>query len=146
MPLLCANGVCPPVRPCEDFGAVVGREDDDGVLVDAHVLQLLHHDPDVVVELRHASFVDGPAVLRIAQFLVFFRQMSDDMHACRIKPKKKRLVFGLGLFDEFDCRIADFVVYGLHPLGIERPSVLDPLFTDLAPARIHGGIVHIGRP
>ena len=47
------------VRPGEDLGAVVGGEDDDGVVVDAHVLELLHHEADVVVELRHAGFVDA---------------------------------------------------------------------------------------
>src|SRR5258708_36211553 len=49
------------IRPGENLGAVVGGEDDDGVVVDAHVLEFLHHDADVVVELRHAGLMDGPA-------------------------------------------------------------------------------------
>src|SRR4029079_16992312 len=39
------------IRPGEDLGAVVGGEDHDGVVVHAHVLELLHHEADVVIEL-----------------------------------------------------------------------------------------------
>src|SRR5271169_6429030 len=39
------------VGPGEDFSAVVGGEHDDGVVVAADVLELLHHKSDVVVEL-----------------------------------------------------------------------------------------------
>ena len=73
VPLLPRERRLSAVRPGEDFGAVVGGEDDDGVVVDAHVLELLHHRADDVVELRHAGFVDGPAVLRVAQRLVLRR-------------------------------------------------------------------------
>src|SRR6266700_7948754 len=58
------------VRPSKDFGAVVGGEDDNGIVVDTHVLELLHHQTDVVVKLRHTGFMDGPAVLRVAHRLV----------------------------------------------------------------------------
>ena len=57
VPLHCANGVCPAIGPGEDLGAVVGREDDDGVVVLAHVLELLHDEADVVIELGHAGFL-----------------------------------------------------------------------------------------
>ena len=40
----------------------------------------------------------------------------------------------------------DLVVHGLHPFGIERAGVLDPLLADLAPARLLGRVVSIGRP
>ena len=68
------------IGPGEDLGAVVGGEDDNGIVVDTHVLELLHQQADVVVELRHAGFMDGPAVLSIAHRLVSWRQMSDDVH------------------------------------------------------------------
>src|SRR5258705_10682579 len=55
------------VRPGEDLGAVVGSEDHDGAVIDAHILELLHHDTDIVVELRHAGLMDGPAVLGVTQ-------------------------------------------------------------------------------
>ena len=44
------------------LGAVVGGEDDDGVVELAHVLQLLEHVADVVVHLLHAGFVDAPVL------------------------------------------------------------------------------------
>src|ERR1019366_2825545 len=72
------------VRPGKYLGAVVGGEDHDGVVIHTDVFQLLHHDADVVVELRHARLVDGPAVLRVAQRLVFRRKVSDNVHARRI--------------------------------------------------------------
>ena len=46
------------IWPGEYLGAVVGSEDHDGVVIHAHVLELLHHHADVVVELRHAGFVN----------------------------------------------------------------------------------------
>ena len=52
------------VGPGEVLGAVVGGEDDDRVVLEPVVLQLLHDRADDVVELRHAGFLDRPAVLR----------------------------------------------------------------------------------
>ena len=101
--------------------------------------------PDVVVELGHAGFMNGPAVLGVAQRFVLRRQMRDDVHAGRIEPQEERLVVGLGLVDELQREVADFVVHGFHPLGIKRAGILDPLFADLAPAWVHGGVVHVGR-
>ena len=134
------------IGPGEDFSAVVGGEDDDGVVVDTHVLELLHHQTDVVVELRHAGFVDGPAVLRVAHGFILGREMRHDVHARRIEPQEEWLAVGLGLVDELEREVADLVVHGLHPLWIERSGVLDLLFADLAPARIHSRVIHVGRP
>ena len=50
------------VREGDRLGAVVGGEDDDGVVELAHVLQLLEHEADVVVHLLHAGFVDAPVL------------------------------------------------------------------------------------
>src|SRR5262245_25049276 len=52
------------VRPGEVLGTVVCAERDDGVVLEAIVLEVLHHRANDVVELRHAGFLDGPAVLR----------------------------------------------------------------------------------
>src|ERR1700722_8103771 len=38
------------VRPRKHLSAVVGGEDDNGIVIDAHILELLHHDADIVVE------------------------------------------------------------------------------------------------
>ncbi len=62
------------VRPGEHFGAVVGGEDDDGVIVHAHVLELLHDRADDVVELGHAGFLrDQPFLPRCASSRTFRR-------------------------------------------------------------------------
>ena len=55
------------IGPGEEFGAVVGREHDDRVVVLAHVLELLHDQTDIVIKLGHAGFLNRPAVLRVAQ-------------------------------------------------------------------------------
>ena len=44
--------------------AVVGGENDDGVVLEAVVLEIVHHGANDVVELGHAGFLDGPAILR----------------------------------------------------------------------------------
>src|SRR5262249_42700774 len=58
------------VGPREVLGAVVGREADDGVVVEAVVLHVLHHRADDVIDLCHAGFLNGPSVLRGAHRLV----------------------------------------------------------------------------
>src|SRR5882724_9490597 len=133
------------IRPGKDLGAVVGGEDHDGVVVNAHLLELVHHDADVVIELRHACFMYRPAVPGVSQGLVFGREVGDDVHPGWIEPQEERLVVGLGLLDELQGKIANFVIYGFHPLGIKRSGILDPLFADLAPAWIHSGVVDGGR-
>ena len=79
------------IGPGEEFGAVVGREDDDGVVVLAHVLELLQHQTDVVVELGHAGFLYRPAILRVAQRFILRREMRDDVHPRRVEPAEERL-------------------------------------------------------
>ena len=63
----CSLGLCErrltAIGPGKDLGAVVGGEDDDGVVVHAHVLELLHHQTNVVIELGHAGFLFRPAIL-----------------------------------------------------------------------------------
>ena len=59
---------------------------------------------------------------------------------------KERLVVLLGLVDELEREVENFVVDGFHPLRIERAGVFDLLFADLAPARLHGRVVLVGGP
>ena len=134
------------VGPGEVLGAVVGGEDDDGVVLEPVVLEVLHHRADDVVELRHAGFLDAPAVLRRAHALILLREVRDDVHAGRVEPEEERLAVGLGLVHELERVVEDLVVHGLHPLRIERAGVLDLLLADLAPARLHGRVVRVGRP
>src|SRR5262249_7224975 len=50
------------VRESNGFSAIVGSEDDDGVVGLPHVVELLEHEADVVVHLLHAGFVDAPVL------------------------------------------------------------------------------------
>ena len=50
------------VREGFGLGAVVGGEDDDGVVGLAHLLDLLKNEADIVVHLLHAGFVDAPVL------------------------------------------------------------------------------------
>src|SRR5262249_3185654 len=50
------------VREGDRFSAVVGGEDNDGVIQLAHLLQLRQHHSDVVIHLLHAGFVDAPVL------------------------------------------------------------------------------------
>src|SRR5262249_62382613 len=70
------------------LGAVVGGEDDDGVVKLAHGLELREHIADVVVHLLHASFVGTPvlAALRAYHGVVLIGQHGGDVHARRVVP------------------------------------------------------------
>src|SRR6516162_2930712 len=52
------------------------------------------------------------------------------------------LAFSMNLSSE----VAYFVVHRFHALWIERTGILDPLHSDLSPARHFGGIVFVGGP
>ncbi len=51
------NGVMPPSGNVIDSGAIVGGEDNDGVVGLPHVVELPEDEADIVVELLHADFV-----------------------------------------------------------------------------------------
>ena len=72
--------------------------------------------------------------------------MGDDVHPRRVEPDEERLVVALRLVDELERVVEDLVVHRLHPLGVERAGVLDLLLADLAPARLFGRVVLVGRP
>ena len=146
VPLLCAKGVCPPsghVKTSVPLSVVKTTM----VLSSTPMsFELLHHQADVVVELGHAGFLLGPAVLCVAHRFVLRREVRDDVHARRVEPHEERLAVLLGLVHEVDGEVANLVVDGLHPLGIERAGVFDPLLADLAPARHLGRVVRVGGP
>ncbi len=134
------------IGPGEEFGAVVGGEHDDGIVVLAHIFELLQHQSDVVIELGHAGFLFRPAILRVARRIPLIREVGHDVHARRVQPAEERLAVRLGLFNELQGEVANFVVHRFHALGIERAGVFNLLFADLAPARHLGRVVHVGRP
>ena len=153
VPLPPANGVCPPSGQVK-FSAPLSVVNTTMVLSSRpSILEMLHDGADVVVELRHAGFLDRPAVLRDCASLSYLRrEMRDDMHARRVVPDEERLAGGLGLVDEGDGLVADDLVDGLHVvfdavdrMRRQRPFVGDLLLADLAPARIDRRIVGVGR-
>ena len=72
--------------------------------------------------------------------------MGDDVHPRRVEPDEERLLVGARLVDKLKREVEDFVVDRLHPLGPEFAGILDLLFADLAPPRLFGRIVDVGRP
>ena len=64
------------VRPGEHFGAVVGGEDDDGVVGLADVVQVLQEGADAVVHLRHAGLFQAVVGLVIHHRLVLRREVT----------------------------------------------------------------------
>ena len=128
------------------LGAVVRGKDHDRVVVDAEVLQILHHQPDVVIELGHAGFFFRPAILRIAHRLILRREMRDDVHARRVEPDEERLTVAVRLVYEFEREVANLVVNRFHPFWIERAGIFDLLLADPAPARHHRGVIVVSGP
>ena len=79
--------------------------------------------------------------------LVLLREVRDDVHARRVQPDEERLAVALRLVDELDgvwSRISSSTVS--MRFGVERAGVLDLLLADLAPARMLGRVVLVGRP
>ena len=113
------------VRVGDRLGAVVGGEDDDGVVELAHVLKLLEHVADIVIHLLHASFVDAPvlAALLTDHVHVLVRQHGRDVHARRVVPDEERLVGLLGIvaIEEVDDLGRNLLVHRLRPLQRQRP-------------------------
>ena len=151
------------VGPSEDFCAVVGGEDDDGVVGDADVVEVLEQIADIIVHLRHAGFFEAVVALIVHLRLVLLRQIGEDVHARGVVPDEERLAGRLGLIHEPLRVLNQNFVEGLHVVfgvaallphlvirahvleRLQRTFVDDALLADLAPARHHGRIVSIGR-
>src|SRR5271170_7951068 len=123
----------PTVGPGKVFGAVIGRENYDGVVVNPHVLELLHHCTGDVIKLRHPGFFDGPTVLGCAHGVVFRRQVRDDMHARGVEPEEERLAVALGFVEERHCIREDLVVNCFHSFRTKFSIVLDFLLAYFPP-------------
>jgi hypothetical protein len=128
------------VRVALGLGAIVGGEDDDGVVELAHVLQLLEHVADIVVHLLHAGFVDAPV---LAAFLtdhiqVLGRQHGGDVHARRVVPDEERLVGLLGIvaIEEVDDLGRNLLVHCLRSLQRQRTLIFATLVRLRAVGRV----------
>ena len=72
VPFVARNGVMPPSGQVNTLGAVVGGEDDDGVVGNAKIVERLHEFADRVVDLRHAGFFETVVRLGVHHRLVLF--------------------------------------------------------------------------
>ena len=146
VPLPPANGVCPPSGQVK-FSAPLSVVKTTMVLLSKPMsFSFFITEPTMSSSCAMpASWMDQPfSELRI--FSYFSREVRDDVHAGRVEPDEERLVVRLGLVDELERVVADFVVDRLHPFRVELAGVLDLLLADLAPARLHGRVVGVGRP
>src|SRR5215472_8212124 len=82
----------PAIWPTKVLRAVVGGKYEDGVVIDAVVFQVFHDRADYVIELRHSTFLDAPAILGCTHVFVFVGQMSKNMHARWVEPQEEWLI------------------------------------------------------
>ena len=73
VPLVALNGVMPPSGQVNTSAPLSVREDDDGVVGLADVVQVLHDGADGVVQLRHAGFLQAVVGLAVHHRLVLRR-------------------------------------------------------------------------
>ena len=129
------------VREGLNLGAVVGGENDDGVVEFAHVFELLEDDADVVVHLLHAGFVGAPvfAALGADHVFILLRQHGGDVHAGRVVPAEERLVGLLGVvaIEPVHDVGGDFLVHRFRALERERTFVLAHLVLGRAVRGLH---------
>ncbi len=121
--LLAVEGDGAAVGPGEGLGAVVGGVEDDGVVVDAELLELGEDTADVVIVLEHAVGIEADAALAFP----LLAEVGPDVHARRGHPGEEGLVGLVGPLDEVDRRVGELVVRRLHALFRHGPGVLDLL-------------------
>ncbi len=136
VPLLCANGVCPPsgqVKTSVPLSVVKMT-----MVLSSTPMSLsfcITRPTSSSSCAMPASWIVQPFLeLRIAWYL------GDRCVTMCIRVglshRKNGLLSALALSRNLKREVADLVVHGFHPLRIERSGILDPLLADLAPARI----------
>ena len=132
--------MAPPSGHDMHFGAVVGGEDDDGIVGDLEIVELLEQLADVAVELDHAVRIEPES--RLADGGRF--QVREDVHPRRVEIAEP----GAALFrlpiDEIERRSEELFIHSLHALLGERSRVLDRLFAHLAELLVDGRVVLVG--
>ena len=107
-------------------------------------IKQVEHLPDLLVVVDHGVVIGRLPAAGLAE--AFLLGMREQVHVRRVQPYEERLAVLLLPLDEVGGRSDEFVVAGFHPLLGERTGVLDLLLADLAPARLHGRIILVGRP
>ena len=164
VPLVPLNGVMPPSGQVKTSAPLSVVKTDDGVVGLADVVQVLQEGADAVVDLRHAGFLETVVGLAVHQRLILRRQERPDVHARRVVPDEERLAVRLGLVHEVGGSLDQHFVEGAHVVfglrrdvvhvrhvghvrvGRQRALIDDPLLADLAPTRLLGRVVRVGRP
>ena len=164
VPLVALNGVMPPSGQVNTSAPLSVVKIDDGVVGLADIVDVLQERADAVVQLRHAGFFETVVGLAVHERLVFGRQERPDVHACRVVPDEERFAVLLGLVHEVGGSLDQHFVEGRHVVfglgrdvvhvrhvghvGVRRQGTLihDLLLADLAPARLLGRVVRVGRP
>ena len=124
--------------------AVVGRIHDEGVVGDAELVEIVEHLADVLVVVDHRVVIGRLPASGLSEALRLGVRV--EVHVRGVEPDEERLARVVLALDEILGRGDEFVVAGFHALLGQRAGVLDLLLADLAPARLFGRIVLVGRP
>src|SRR5208337_988562 len=102
------------IGPGEHFGAVVGGEDNDGVIGFADIHKVFENLADAVVHLRHAGLFQAVVGRGIHLRLVLGRDVGEDVHARGVVPDEEGLAILLGLVHGAHGVADEHFVKGLH--------------------------------
>ena len=142
--LLAAERRHAAVRPRVHVGTVVGRIHDESVVRDAELIEKVEHLADILVMVDHCVVIVGLPASRLS--FVLGLGMGVEMHVGHVQPDKERLAGVVLALHEILGRRNKFVVAGFHALLGERAGIGHSLFSDLAPTRLIGRVVLVGRP
>ena len=147
-PLLAAERRITGIGPHHHLVAVVGGVDDDGVVVDAQVFELLQEHADLLVMLEHlgAGDVGFGAAFVHGHLDILLRRMRPDMDGGAVEPDEEGLVALAHLVQVFQRLVEHFAIEGLHALARQLAVLFDLLLADAAKDRVHGRVIHVGRP
>ncbi len=146
VPLPPANGVFPPSGHVK-FSAPLSVEK-AMIVLSSRPLSLTYFRTAPTMSsscAMPASWMDQP-FSGVRNFWYFGERCVTTCMRVGFSHRKNGLFVGARLVEELEGVRQDLVIDRLHPLGTERAGVLDLLLSDLAPARLHGRVVHVGGP
>jgi hypothetical protein len=123
--------------------AVVGAVHDDGVVRDLELVEEAEHAAHVSIVVDHGVVVARLPPPRLADTLRL--RVRAKVHVRGVEPAEPRLAGLVLAVNPVTGGVDELVVAGLHPLGGERPGVLDLLLADPSPARLLGRVCPSGK-
>src|SRR5579871_2668534 len=130
------------IGPSKRFSAVVGSEDDNGVICDAKVVKLFQNNSDVIIRLGHARAVKS---LFGDHVLIFLLEARPNVHAGRIVPDEEWPARGLGAIHRVERGGEELLVNCFHSFPRQWTGVDDSLLANPTEALVDGRIVVISR-